>query len=174
VKALVAKTALERELRREAGAPRRPLSPTRPLAERAVRQRLPPLPPRPLPLPTGEEGGEVALAVPGQGVAAPRGLRPAPGLPPGAGPLPGSPQAEGGAFGAAGKGEGSAERMVGAEAMEALGRKMLEALKRRLPLHARRVREGGLTTVAIFLVIHFTSRVDSDSAAGVSLERLWL
>ncbi len=32
----------------------------------------------------------------------------------------------------------------------------------------------GLTTVAIFLVIHFTSRVDFDGMAGVSLERLWL
>jgi hypothetical protein len=30
----------------------------------------------------------------------------------------------------------------------------------------------GLATAAIFLVIHCTSRVDSDSTAGVSLERL--
>jgi hypothetical protein len=36
------------------------------------------------------------------------------------------------------------------------------------------VLERGLAIAAIFLVIHCTSRVDSDSAAGVSLERLWL
>jgi len=41
--------------------------------------------------------------------------------------------------------------MVGAETMEALGRKMLEALKRRLPLHARRIREGRFALLALLV-----------------------
>jgi hypothetical protein len=71
----------------------------------------------------------------------------------------------------------SSSHTAGACRLALIARHLLGEVPKRVEfgLHGSFAKTGKrLTTVAIFLVIHFTSRVDSDSTAGVSLERLWL